>query len=727
MKNKQALEKKLVLQLDQTDCGVACLLTLIQYYGGVNSIEKLRELSGTNKEGTTLLGLYQAANKLGLTAEGCEADIQALIEHKRPVILHVILPNNLQHYVVCFGHDAIKKVFYIGDPAKGLTTYTEEELNKVWKSKTCLTLEPNESFIQAEEVTLNKKKWFLNLIREDKLLLVYSVVLGLIIATLGMVMAIFSQKLIDDILPSNNLSKLATGIVLVGFLLIVRVGLGNLREYFLLRQTKDFNNRIIDSFFGSLLRLPKSFFDTRKIGELVARLNDTQRIQRVIRTVAGDIVIDALVVLISFGFLFFYSWKTGIIALISLPFYFYVLYRFNNKIIKAQRETMQGYAYSESNFISTMQGISAIKNTNKQGVFQQLNQLIYGAFQEKAFELGTINVRLSLISGTFGVLFLITILIFNTLSVFHGKLQLGELMAILGIAGSLLPAIANLALITIPINEAKVAFNRMFEFASAKKETSGSRQVSDFYSLKVERLSFRFPGRKKILENVDFSLRKGECIAVVGESGAGKSTLGQIIQRLYGYEDGSILVNSKIPLNEVHLEDWRNIIGVIPQEVNIFNGTILDNILLGQEDKIEDVVKFCRDQGFERFIEQLPQGYATIVGEEGINLSGGQKQIIAFIRALYRKPQILILDEATAALDRNTEKFILELLQELKGDLAIFLISHRLQSLKNLADEILILEEGKISAKGNHEVLMQTTNFYSDYWKEINNEVLYAS
>lgn len=257
------LEKSFVLQHDQSDCGVACLLSIIQFYKGSNSLEKIRELSGTTKQGTTLLGLYQSANQLGFTAQGNSADIQALIDHKEALILHVLIDNKLQHYVVCYGFENDK--FIIGDPAKGIVFYSKEELDKIWVSKNCLTLTPNENFLKEDINVKNKRNWFISLIKDDSKLLVSSIVLGIGISSLGMAMAVFSQKLIDDILPSKNINKLITGIILVAFLLFVRVVFSALRDYLLIRQNKDFSNRIIDRFYSSLLKLPIPFLILEKL------------------------------------------------------------------------------------------------------------------------------------------------------------------------------------------------------------------------------------------------------------------------------------------------------------------------------------------------------------------------------------------------------------------------------------------------------------------------------
>ena len=715
--SQKHLEKTFVLQQDQSDCGVACLLSLIQYYEGSNDLEKLREISGTKKQGTTLLGLYQAANQLGFTAQGNEADLQAIIDHKEPLILHVVIEEHLQHYIICYGYKNNK--FIIGDPAKGINYLTKEELEAIWKSKSCLTLTPNNNFVKSKSQDKNKKEWFLKLVKEDSKLISFSVLLGLGIAILGMAMAIFSQKLIDDILPSKDFNKLITGIILVTFLLLVRVLFTALRDFFLIRQSKDFNNRIIDSFYTSLLHLPKPFFDTRKIGELVARLNDTQRVQRVISQIIGNVTINLLVTIVSLGFLFYYSWQTGLIASISLPFYFLLIYSFNKRIINAQKEVMQGYAYNESNYITSMQGIATIKNNNRQSIFQKINQLIYGNFQEKVFSLGKINVRLSIFSGVFSVLFLISILIYTATQVYNETMQLGELMAVLGIAGSLLPSVASLALITIPINEAKVAFNRMYEFTSIEEENKGDIALSKFNSLEIKNLSFRFAGRKQLFKDINISVNKNECIAIVGESGSGKSTLGQVLQKFYPFENGEILIDNQHNLKQINTEDWRNIIGIIPQDITIFSGNVITNILLGKQDAPENIDSFCQQYGFTEFIKTLPQGFATILGEEGINLSGGQKQIIALMRVLYKKPQLLLLDEFTSAMDRKTEKFVLNLLNKLKSELTIIFISHRLHSLPQIADKIHVLENGVISNFGTHEKLMESNNFYSDFWTEL--------
>ena len=360
----------------------------------------------------------------------------------------------------------------------------------------------------------------------------------------------------------------------------------------------------------------------------------------------------------------------------SLPIYFYIIYRSNKKIINSQNEVMQGYAFNESNYINTIQGIATIKNDNKQEVFNKVNEQIFANFQDKLFNLGKINITLSWQSGLASVCFLIGVLVYTSIQVFNKEIKLGELMAILGIVSSLLPSIANLALIAIPISEAKIAFNRMYEFASIEKERNEGLSISELNTISIKNLSFRFTGRSELFNDLNLTLEKGKFIEIVGESGSGKSTLGLILQRFYNFENGSILVNNQYQLHEVKLDSYRKLIGVT-------------------------------------------QGLNTLLGEEGVNLSGGQKQIIALARVLYKKPHLLILDEPTSAMDRNTEDYTIKLLKKIQASCAIFFITHKLSTLKNIADYIYVLENKKITFSGSHSELMDTDNFYSSYWKKL--------
>lgn len=736
----ESIKSSHVLQQDQRDCGVACLLSLVRFYGGDSNFEQIRRFCGADLSGTSLLGLKEAALKLGFEADGYESDIPSLIAHGKPVILHIELEGGLQHYVVWYGPIPLRgsdpktgvnkasfgeegtESYLISDPARGVVEWEENDLKKYWKSGACLVLEPNESFVKIADQTNRKKEWFLGLIRQDMPLLAVSAGVGVLMAVLGLTMAIYSQQLIDKILPSKNPTRIILATVLVVVLLLARVGMSVLRQFLLMRQSKEFGIRMNTAFFDKLLYLPKSFFDTRKIGDFVARLNDTSRIQNTIGMLAGNLLVDLLMVVASFGLLFYYNWQVGLASLLILPIYFWLIYRQNKGLIDAQTNVMVAYSLSESNFINTIQGIADVKNRNKQPFFSNINQLLFGNFQERVYQSGTKQVRLSASTGVAATVFIGVVLGITIYAVYKNQIKIGEMTAILGAVSSLLPSVTNLALISVPLNDAKIAFDRMYEFVNVITEkVTYQQQRIDFQSLQFQNVSFRFPGKKQLLQDIDFQLQKGEIISIVGESGGGKSLICQLIQRFYEPETGRIRINGQFGLEELDVHHWRQLIGIVPQQVHIFNGTVIDNICFGTtEQEIVDAFQLLDKYGFAPFLDSFPQGVLTILGEEGVNLSGGQRQLIGLARALVAKPQFLILDEATAALDRHTEKFVLGLLKQLKSEMGIIFITHRLHTLRSICDRIYLLENGVFAQSGTHEQLLLNANMYSDYWSEWN-------
>ena len=714
------IKESSVLQHDSSDCGVACLASVIRYHGGDSSLEKIRNLSGTGKTGTSMLGLYQAAKKNGLTATGYEASIKDIKDHPEILILHVIIEEKLEHYIISYGFENDK--FFIWDPARGLSLMNDEDLAKIWKSGKCLSLSPNAEFIGKKEQKGEKRKWIVSMLKPDKDMLVVSAIFGILIALLGMVMALYTQKLIDKILPSGEIRVLIISSGLVLILLVTRIIISSFRQLFLLTQGKIFNIRVVDDFFSSLLFLPKWFFDTRKTGDFVARLNDTMRIQRVIADIISVYIIDILVIIITVIILFYYSWMVGVLSLVCLPLFYFMVSRWNTGIISSQHDLMAGYALNESNFIDSIKGIAEIKSMNWQSNYSARNKIIYSDFQEKIFNLGKIKVKLNLIIGLAGSIYLMIVLVGSSTQVMASNMTQGELMAIISLSSTLLPSALNLALISIPASEVKVAINRMFEFTQIESENAGgieAETLENIHKVNLKDISFRFPGQKLLLDNINLSIEKGKVNSLVGESGCGKSTLASIIMRFYMPESGDLIINEGEFINNIQIHDWRSKVAIIPQEIHIFSGTILQNLITEiDEKKVRELATSLAEFGLAGFIDSFPSGLMTLVGEEGINLSGGQKQLIALIRVLLIKPDILIIDEGTSNMDRGTESFIMELITRLKSKMGILMISHRVNMIKKLSDLIYVMEGKTISAKGTHEELIHFDNLYSRFWKD---------
>ncbi|MEZ0487347.1 peptidase domain-containing ABC transporter [Fibrella aquatica] len=693
------LEKTLIRQQGQSDCGVACLASLLAYYGGHSRLERLRELSGTDSQGTTLLGLCQAARQIGFDADGMQADsIENLkTDVSVPVVLHVLIDNVLQHYVVCYGWDAARQQFLIGDPARGVHYQTTDELAAIWTSLVLLHPAPTERLVKQADERKQQRTWLFELVRADIPLLAIATGLGIVTALLGLSTAIFSQKLVDEILPKHDTKRLMLGVGLLAFLLVAGAGVGFLRGLLLNRQSRDFNNRIVNQFYGSLLRLPKSFFDSRKTGELIARLNDTGRIQRTISHLTGAVIINALVVLISAGYIFTYAVPVGLLTLLSIPLFAALVWRYHRRIINGQREVMAASARTESNYVDTIQGIDVIKTANRESFFSAITKTVYGRYQDQAYALGTLGLRFNLTAEVIAALLITAILGAISWLVVQKTMQLGEMMAVLTLVGTIIPAVVSLSLTNIQLQEAHVAFDRMYEYANLQPEPT--EHVPDpafaFESLAIQGLDFRFPGRALLLDTISLNIRRGECVTLLGESGSGKSTLLQVLQRFYTPENGQLLINGH-DWHQIDVPTWRTALGVVPQQIKLFSGTLLDNICLSHTAKeAEAIVQFCRDYGFSTYFEQFPQGYLTILGEDGVNLSGGQRQLVALARALYQRPQLLLLDEPTAAMDRHTERFVLNLLTQLQPQVGILLITHKAQH-SELADRTYLLDNKQL-------------------------------
>jgi ABC-type bacteriocin/lantibiotic exporter with double-glycine peptidase domain len=716
----KAIRKSFVRQHDHSDCGIACLMSIINYFGGRENPEKLRELSGTDSRGTTLLGLCNASVQSGFVSRGMQAEPGFLDSISDPVILHVTTQNNQQHFVVCYGRSNDK--YIIGDPASGIEVYTYERIKEIWKSKALLKLYPGKDFVRKEYSRSLKIKWIKELIKKDIGILSASLFLGIAISILGIAIAVFSQKLIDDILPNSKKEDLVTGLAIIVFFLFVRGGLAYLQRFFGIVQGRDFNMRIIDLFFSGLLKLPRSFFDNRLTGDLVARLNDTRTIQQTIAYIAGSLILNVLVLIVSGTAIFIYSATSGIIICCAFPVYFIIACIFHNSVVSAQRAAMEAHSKNESNYINTIQGIDIIKSTGKEDFFSGINKAVYGFYQHTIYKLGKINVNLGLVTDIMGAIFSVVLLSVNSFMVINKLVTIGEFTAIISISSSMLPAIASLAFSNIHMQGARIAFDRMFEFTGLRKENITEAAdgifLKDISRISFENISFRFPGRKQILKDISFTINKGEMITLYGESGCGKTTLINIIQRHYFPESGRYLVNN-IDAGRIPICGLRTNIAVVPQELRFFKGSVIENICLSDLRKEgHDVLIFCKKYGFDRFFSRLPLGYGTMLGEDGPNISGGQKQLISFARALYRNPKMLLLDEPTSSMDIEAEEFVVGVLNRYKTNAMIILVTHRLRPAKE-SDRIYIINNGLIEQSGSHEYLKGRKNLYSLSYRTI--------
>lgn len=696
------IKKSLFYQQDRADCGISCLMMILKYFNRSESFEELRYLSGTTKDGATLLGLYQCANKIGFVANGCKGNNEELKSSNNPIILRVLIDTYL-HYVVYFYYDKKNRKYIIGDPNKGLLKLDENELNDIWKDKFCLTIIPNENFEDIYDIKSyrkDKRKFIFGLISDDKRILFQGLFFSLLISILGLSLSVYSQQLVDNILPSQNSSKVIWSLIILGILLIVRVSLVFIKDTLFNFESKIFNNRITNKFYTELLSLPKLFFDTRKVGDLVARINDTNRIQSLIYLFFSNYINDILTILVSGIFIFYYSSQVGLITIFFVPILVCLIVSKSKSIIKKQREVQLYYALTEANFISTISGISDIKNANRENFFSQHNKDLFDEYQTKKFSLSVTYVKLNAIVNICSIVFLIASISISIYLIKIGNLSIGDLIALLSISGLIISSATNLSLLFIPFSEAKISFERMYNLINIKKKRAGNGNnvIENIERIEVKDISFKYPGSTKYLyEKASLILIKGNIMSLTGNCGVGKSTFIDILLGNFVTDGGSVFYNN-ISLDTIDKTCIRKKIRVLTQNVHIFNDSILFNITMDNliDININDVNQRINQLGLSAFFKDFPQNIYTIVGEEGVNLSGGQKQIIGLLRALYDEPQVLILDEPTASLDNKYTELVCHLLDKIKKDIIILLISHDVAKFDTMIDKMYKIENHQI-------------------------------
>lgn len=687
-----------VRQLDESDCGAACLAWIVRFFGGAEPLERLRRLTGTTAEGTTLLGLHRAAGEIGLTPEAYEARIADLWKLESPAILHVRLPGNRQHFVVCFGQ--ADSTFVIGDPGTGLTRLTDAQVDDIWKSKALLLLRPGRNFLDRKCKATAKRRWLFDAVRVDAKVLLLSALMGAVISLFGLALALFSKVLIDDILPNRATLKLGAGLLLLFLVLTAQAGLTAARWLLILRQARAFNIRITNRFLGDLLRLPFPFFCTRKTGDLMARLNDTARVQHAVTHVLGGIVIDLLVLCVGLGFIFIYSPAITLAIGVLLASFLVVAWRFHRPIVEGQRRVMSARSVNKSGYVEAIRGIETIKPTNAERLFTSLMKDTYVRLQDETFRLAKIGVACSAAVEMTGTVLLVGVLAWSSLLVLDGALEVGALVAILQMTGMVVPSVRSLATANIELQEAVVAFDRMYQLTSLRPEYREDDQaeksiVKGVRRLDVDGLLFRHVGRPPLLDGVAFGCRAGELLLITGRTGSGKSTLLQILQRLLVPESGRVRVNG-CDWDDLSIRSWRDVLGVMPQHVQIFSGTLLDNIQLGLSVDPIQILETCGRLGFHTYFQELPGGYATVLGEGGTALSGGQRQLVGLARALVREAPVLLLDEPTASMDADTALFAMDVVDRCRDDRIVIVASHAM-TFTSRADRVYRIEDGRMT------------------------------
>lgn len=708
-----------VKQHDITDCGAACLATISKQYGLNLSISKIREVAGTDKQGTNAYGIIKAAEQLGFTAKGVKGNQDAFFsDFPKPCIAHVVVNGSLLHYVVV--HKVSKEKIIIADPAKGIVKYTPEEFFKTWTG-VLIILVPTAKFKKGNENQGILSRFF-SLMIPQKRLLINIFLSSLIITVFGILTSFYFRFIMDDIVPNGTpktLTALSVGIVV---LYIFKTIFEAFRYHLMLYLGQKLDIPLILGYYEHVLGLPMNFFGTRKVGEIVSRFTDASKIRDAISSATLTIMIDSLMAFAGGVVLFSQNHTLFFIALTVVILYGIIVLAFNKPVKNINEKQMENNAQVTSYLVETLNGIETIKAFHAEDKAQAKTDQLFVKLLKSIFKGGiimngqqTLTNLVSTIGGT-------VILWVGVLNVLNGNMTLGSLITFNALLAYFLNPVKNLINLQPTMQTAIVAAERLSEILDLdleKVQDEKRKLAPDSLNLpiKIESLDFRYGTRSLTLENINMTINAGEKIALVGESGSGKTTLSKLLMNFYPWEKGEIFIGD-YNLKDINLEALRNRIAYISQDIFLFSGTIRENLELGNEDAtMADIIEACNLSKANEFINNMPLRYETMLEENGANLSGGQKQRLAIARALLKKPDILIMDEATSNLDSITEKAIEKTINDLSRNITTIIIAHRLSTIMR-CDKIFVMEKGKFIEQGTHKELIEKKGRYYDLWKD---------
>lgn len=709
-----------VKQRDITDCGAACLASISAHYKLNLPVARIRQLAGTDQKGTNALGMVKAAEELGFEAKGVKGNLDALSKIPLPAIAHIVVKEVLQHYVVIYSVN--KNFVEYMDPGDGrMHKVAYPDFEKQWTGVLILLL-PSENFQARNEKTSNIAR-FLYLLNPHKAILVQCLIGAILYTVLGLSTSIYVGKITDYVMIGGNTNLLNLMSVGMLIILVIRLLLGSMQSLFMLRTGQLIDARLILGYYKHLLKLPQRFFDTMRVGEIISRVNDAVKIRAFINDTSISLIVNVFIVLFSFGLMFIYSWKLALIMLIIIPIYIIIYVIINRLNRKYERKVMEDSADLESQLVESLNSVKTIKqfgieeftNLKTENRFIKLLNTIYRS--------GINSIFSGESSAFINTLFTIIILWAGSYFALDNEITVGTLFSFYAIIGYFTSPVASLIGANKTLQNAVIAADRLFEIMDLEREDDENK--IDFSEklnndIRFDHISFSYGTRKQVFSNFSMSIPKGKITAIIGESGSGKTTLAALLQKLYPLSGGKIFIGDH-NLDYFSNSSMRSCVTTVPQQLDLFSGNIIENIALGEfAPDMERIVTICEKLGILPFIENLPAGFNTHLGENGVGLSGGEKQRIAIARALYRKPEILILDEATSSLDSQSEFFVQKAIDDYNREgKTVIIIAHRLSTVMS-ADKIVLLEKGTLIEEGTHTELYRIgTKYYAMWQKQI--------
>ncbi|SFC67544.1 ATP-binding cassette, subfamily B [Parapedobacter composti] len=707
-----------VRQHDLTDCAAACLASVLAWYKKEIPIARIRQLAATDQKGTTAWGIIRAAQQLGLTAKGVRGAVADLKGIPCPAIAHVVVKDMLHHYVVVYA--VTESHVRVMDPAVGKLEWVPlADFETSW-SGVLIILAPDEGF-KASNEKVSVISRFNYLLKPHRAIL-FQVILGAILYTiLGLSTAIFLQKIIDYVIPDGNRNLLnLLGVAMVA-ILIIKVVLNHAQLLITVKTGQQIDARLMLGYYRHLMKLPQQFFDTMRVGEIISRMNDAVKIRSFVNEVLVGFTVNVFIVAFSFGLMFTYYWKLALVIFLVIPVYSLIYYISNRLNRKTQRKLMEDGADLEAQLVESIHSVSTIKrfgledfaNLKTETRFVQLLKSVYRSANNSLWIANANQMATGMVT--------LLLLWLGTSFVLDKVITPGELLSFYAIIGYFTGPVGSLIGMNRTMQDALIAADRLFEIMDLEREEDANTyeltpaMIGDVSFADVR---FQYGSRTPVFEKLNLSIPKGKVTAVVGESGSGKTTLMSLLQRIYMPDSGKIMIGD-YDIRYLTSESLRRLIGVIPQEIHLFSGNVIQNIAIGDvTPDMNRILAICKELGILDFVESLPAGFNTHLGENGAQLSGGQRQRIAIARALYRQPEVLILDEATSSLDSISENYVQQTIASFnKQGKTVILIAHRLSTVMH-ADKIIVLHKGELVEEGSHSSLMNVKGYYYNMWRQ---------
>lgn len=701
-------------QVDTRDCGVASLAMVFGFYGSYYSLATLRELAKTTQEGTTAFGLVKVAEGEGFDTRAIRADMTLFDEDIiYPFIAHVVKNGNLMHYYVVTGCD--KKSIHIADPDPSvkMKKMPREQFKEEWTGVS-IFIAPTPSY-KVHKEKKDSLLSFVPILARQKGLILNIVIATLIVTIINVIGSYYLQSIIDTYIPEqvkNTLSIVSVGLV-IGYILQQLISYS--QEYLLLVLGQRLSIDVILSYIKHVFHLPMSFFATRRTGEIVSRFTDANSIIDALASTILSVFLDVSIIIIVSIVLFSQNINLFFISLLALPIYTVIILSFMKPFERMNQETMESNAILSSSIIEDINGIETIKSlTSERQRYQKIDKEFVD-YLKKSFTYGRAESVQKILKKLAQLLLNVTVLWMGANLVMDNKMTIGQLITYNSLLVYFTNPLENIINLQTKLQTAKVANNRLNEVYLVKSEFEEKKTVHDLSHFKgdltLNNVSYKYGYGRDVISDINLTLKAGSKVSFVGISGSGKTTLAKMFVNFFSPSKGDILLDD-VNLEDINKESLRSYINYLPQQPYVFNGTILDNLLLGAKEGTtqEDIIRAVQIAEIKSDIESMPLNYQTELTSDGTGISGGQRQRIALARALLTDSQILILDEATSSLDVLTEKKIIDNLMEL--DKTLIFIAHRL-TISERTEHVIVLDKGKIIEEGTHQDLLDQGGFYA--------------